>query len=291
MQSSLKDRLREGLRRTREGLFSYATRVSDLEALEESLISADVGIEATSTILHLAKKRGGPIRLALRKEMVALLQSVSLTAKTSFESTPKVIMVVGVNGVGKTTTVAKLAHYSMASGRQALVVAADTFRAAARRQLAIWAEHTGVKFYQGADGADSAAVVHDALQFAIQGKIDEVFIDTAGRMHSKRPLMEELGKIGRVAGRLVTDAPHQKLLVMEATVGTNGVQQARQFHKTLSIDGIILTKLDGTAKGGVIFAIASALGLPVVSVGIGEKKEDLVRFTPEEFVEALLGQP
>ncbi len=287
----LKERLREGLRRTRDRLLSSTAEAPDWEALEESLIVADVGVEATSAILDSARKCGGQIRQALRQEMVALLRSAGSTAEPGPARIPKVVIVVGVNGVGKTTTVAKLAHYSTASGRRALVVAADTFRAAAREQLATWAERAGAELIQGADGADPASVVHDALQSAATAGVEEVFIDTAGRLHTKRPLMEELGKIARVAGRVVADAPHEKLLVMDATVGTNGLSQARQFHEALSLTGIILTKLDGTAKGGVVFAIARELGLPVVFAGLGEKKEDLVSFTPEQFVDALLGQP
>jgi len=197
-------------------------------------------------------------------------------------------MVVGVNGVGKTTTVAKLAGLALGRGASAIVVAADTFRAAAQGQLATWAERVGVEFIGGSTGRDPASIVHDGVQAGLARGIDEIFVDTAGRLHTKQPLLDELTKIGRVASRVVPEAPHETLLVMDATVGSNGLIQARQFSQSLNLTGIILTKMDGTAKGGVVLAIAKELELPVRYVGVGESVDDLLEFSAEEFVDALI---
>lgn len=212
----------------------------------------------------------------------------SLTPEPAKTTTPWVTMIVGINGVGKTTTVAKLAGLSLARGRSALVVAADTFRAAAQEQLRTWAERVGVDVIEGSSGRDPASVVHDGIQAALARGVSDVLVDTAGRLHTKKPLMDELSKIERVASRVIPDAPHDTLLVMDATVGSNGLTQAKQFADALKLTGIILTKMDGTAKGGVVLAIAKELGLPVRYVGVGESMDDLLEFSPEDFVDALL---
>lgn len=289
--SSLGDRLRAGLRRTREKLGASlgASDAPDWEALEESLVLADVGLEATEAILEGMRARSGSTEVRLREELLGILRRVrTAAAPTTPQQSPCVSLVIGVNGVGKTTTVAKLAHQSVASGRKAMVVAADTFRAAAQEQLASWAERIGVDLFEGESGSDPASVVHDGLQAALARKADDVFVDTAGRLHTRRPLMDELGKIERVASRAAPEAFQETLLVMDGTVGSNGLAQARQFAASLSVSGIILTKMDGTAKGGVVIAIARELDLPVRFVGIGESVDDLVAFSPEEFVDALL---
>jgi fused signal recognition particle receptor len=197
-------------------------------------------------------------------------------------------MVVGVNGVGKTTSVAKLARRLGGGGKRVLIVAADTFRAAAQEQLATWAERAGVPLAAGEAGRDPASVVHDGLTQAVAEEFDEAVIDTAGRLHTKRPLMDELAKVGRVASRVVPESPHETLLVLDATVGTNGLVQARQFQSALPVTGIVLTKMDGTARGGIAIAIAKELGLPVRYTGVGEGLDDLVPFSAPEFVDALL---
>jgi len=199
-----------------------------------------------------------------------------------------VTMVVGVNGVGKTTTVARLSRRASVSGRKPLMIAADTFRAAATEQLEKWASRLDVGLVRGREGADPASVVHEGLQAAVADGIDEVIIDTAGRLHTKQPLMDELVKVKRIAGRVVPGAPHETLLVVDATVGSNGLAQARRFGEALGLDGIVLTKLDGTAKGGIVVAVARELGLPVRFVGVGEGEDDLMPFAAAEFVRALV---
>lgn len=286
-ERSLTDRLRDGLRRTREKLrLSERTEAPDWEALEESLVLADVGLGATTAILDGVRAGGGDFREALRSEIRRLLE---VPRPATFEGRPRVRLIVGVNGVGKTTTVAKLAHLASREGRKVLVVAADTFRAAAQEQLAVWAERSGARIVGGEPGQDPASIVHDGLQTASKQDFDEVLVDTAGRLHTKRPLMDELSKVARVAARVVPGAPHETLLVMDATVGTNGLAQARQFQDALPLSGIVLTKMDGTARGGVVLAIARELGLGVRYLGIGEGMEDLVPFEAEAFVEALTG--
>lgn len=207
---------------------------------------------------------------------------------SSLTSSPRVTLVIGVNGVGKTTTVAKLAYLLAEQGKKVVVVAADTFRAAAQEQLAMWTQRAGVDIVSGEPGRDPASVVHDGLGVALAEGVDEVLVDTAGRLHTKRPLMDELGKVERVASRVIPEAPHETLLVMDATVGTNGLSQAREFAEALRVTGIVLTKMDGTAKGGVVLAIALELGLAVRYTGVGEGLEDLIEFSPEAFVDALL---
>ncbi len=282
---SFRDRLRAGLVRTREILSRGVSETPDWDALEESLVLADVGIPATTEILERLRARGSAE--GLRDELLAIVNAPARAAKPA--APPRVTMIVGVNGVGKTTTVAKLAGLVVGSGASAIVVAADTFRAAAQEQLATWAGRVGVDVIGGSSGRDPASIVHDGVQAGLARGIDEVFVDTAGRLHTKQPLMDELAKIERVATRVVPEAPHETLLVMDATVGSNGLMQARQFAQALNLTGIILTKMDGTAKGGVVLAIAKELQLPVRYVGVGEGVDDLLEFDAEEFVDALMG--
>lgn len=277
--------MKAGLRRTREALSFGPLESPDWDALEESLVLADVGIPAASEILERLRSRGSAE--GLRGELLEILTTLP-SGRVEPATPPRVTMVVGINGVGKTTTVAKLAKRTVARGGSALIVAADTFRAAAQEQLRTWGERIGVDVVEGSSGRDPASVVHDGVQAALAQRVDEVIIDTAGRLHTKKPLMDELGKIERVASRVVPDAPHDVLLVMDATVGSNGLSQAKQFADSLGLTGIILTKMDGTAKGGVVLAIAKELGLPVRYVGVGEGLDDLLEFSPEAFVDALI---
>ena len=243
-----------------------------------------MGIRATAEILERLRGRGSAE--GLRDELLAIVNGPLRAAKPA--APPRVTMIVGVNGVGKTTTVGKLAGLVVGRGASAIVVAADTFRAAAQEQLATWAGRVGVDVIGGSAGRDPASVVHDGIQAGLARGIDEVFVDTAGRLHTKKPLMDELTKIERVASRVVPEAPHETLLVMDATVGSNGLVQARQFAQSLKLTGIILAKMDGTAKGGVVLAIAKELELPVRYVGVGESVDDLLEFDAEEFVDALI---
>ncbi|MET0623390.1 MAG: signal recognition particle-docking protein FtsY [Pyrinomonadaceae bacterium] len=271
-----------------------------LDELEEALIAADLGVTTTLEILDkvrrgISRKEIGDIdalKLALKTELLGILQASAAKGVASEESvpesvTPYVIMVVGVNGVGKTTTIGKLAQRIKAEGNDVLICAADTFRAAASDQLAIWAERTGVPLIQQKSGTDPAAVLFDALKAAKARGSDVLIVDTAGRLHNKSNLMAELEKMKRVAGREVEGAPHETLLVVDAVTGQNGLEQARQFLKTAGVTGIVLTKLDGTAKGGIAVAISKELGLPIRYAGIGERVDDLVVFDPEQYVNGL----
>jgi fused signal recognition particle receptor len=271
-----------------------------LDELEEALIAADLGVTTTLEILDkvrrgISRKEIGDIealKLALKTELLDILRESERKGVATEESVdeaivPYVIMVVGVNGVGKTTTIGKLAQRIKAEGNDVLICAADTFRAAASDQLAIWAERTGVPLIQQKSGTDPAAVLFDALKAAKARKSDVLIVDTAGRLHNKSNLMAELEKMKRVAGREVEGAPHETLLVVDAVTGQNGLEQARQFLKTAGVTGIVLTKLDGTAKGGIAVAISKELGLPIRYAGIGERVDDLVVFDPEQYVNGL----
>ena len=294
------ERLKEGLARTRGTLASglglaTAGDEPDWDQLEEALVAADVGVAATVELVEALRSTWGrrpdeDIRAVLRNEILAILRHTSPDGLRTAAVPPNVVLVVGVNGVGKTTTVARLAHRAARAGRKSLIVAADTFRAAALEQLETWANRLGVDLIRGDEGTDPAAVVHEGLQAAVARSVDDVFVDTAGRLHTKKPLMDELAKVKRVAGRLIPEAPHQTLLVMDATVGGNGLVQAQRFSESLGVDGIVLTKLDGTAKGGIVVAVARELGLPVVYAGVGQGEDDLMDFSAEQFVDALVGE-
>jgi fused signal recognition particle receptor len=293
---TLRERLREGLKRTREKLgLGFDGEVADWDALEESLLLADVGLPATREILEALRSRrlqgSTEVQEGLRDALLAIVErpGTSAPAESSAGPRPRVTMIVGVNGVGKTTSVAKLAQRMSSEGKRVLVVAADTFRAAAQEQLETWTGRIGVELVRGEPGRDPASVVHDGLSRASAAALDEVLIDTAGRLHTKQPLMDELAKVGRVAGRIVSGAPHETLLVLDGTVGTNGLSQARRFTEGLPVTGILLTKMDGTARGGVVVAIAKELELPVRYTGVGEGAFDLLPFSASDFVDALLG--
>ena len=273
---------------------------SVLDDLEATLITADLGVRTTQEILGGQKQQiskgklreTAQLRPAVERGILAILEgsgaeSAAPKAKQPPPGMPSVIFVVGVNGVGKTTSIAKLAHYFMQQNRRPLLCAADTFRAAANEKLEIWAGRLGIEMIKQKSGADPAAVLFDALAAARNRHPDVVIVDTAGRLHTKTNLMAELEKMCRIAAREIPNAPHEVLLVIDATTGQNGLQQARQFVDHGGATGIILTKLDGTAKGGVVIAIARELGLPIQFVGVGEKIDDLLPFDPHEFVESL----
>ena len=309
LEQAFAARFRRAIEATRESLSEkidtvfQGRKVIDaelLDELEEALIAADIGVQTTVDILDkvrrgISRKEISDIdalKAALKHELLTILQDSEREGVATEESVPEtvapyVIMVVGVNGVGKTTTIGKLAQRIKAEGNDVLICAADTFRAAATDQLAIWAERTGVPLIQQKQGTDPAAVLFDALKAAKARSSDVLIVDTAGRLHNKANLMAELEKMKRVAGREVAGAPHETLLVLDAVTGQNGLEQARQFLKVAGVTGIVLTKLDGTAKGGIAVAIARELRLPIRYAGIGEKVDDLVVFDPEQYVNGL----
>lgn len=259
-----------------------------IDALEEALISADVGVAATDRIIASVRerqRRGESLRDLVKSEVLSIFANVPSPHANG--GRPHVVLVVGVNGTGKTTTVGKLAHMLKNEGQSPLICAADTFRAAAVEQLTIWASRAGVDIIRAKANADPAAVVFDALASARAKNRDVVLVDTAGRLHTRVNLMQELDKIKRVAQREVPGAPHEVLLVLDATVGQNGLAQARQFTDVAGVTAVVLTKLDGTAKGGIAVAIAQELALPIRYVGIGEAIDDLIPFSPEEYTDAL----
>jgi fused signal recognition particle receptor len=298
------ERMKEAVSRTRENL---AERIEDvvsigkeidrstLDDLEATLIGADLGTATTHEVLEKLRDKAdrkqikdvNELKRLLKEELLAILTSTGAQPVTRVDGTPEVIVVVGVNGTGKTTTIGKLAQVFRAQGKTVLLCAADTFRAAAIEQLEIWGQRTGTEVIKTKAGGDPSAVLFDALQAAAARKTDYVIVDTAGRLHTKQNLMLELEKMRRTAQRIVPGAPHETLLVMDATTGQNGLQQARQFTQSSGVTGIVLTKLDGTAKGGVVVAISRELGLPVRFVGVGEKVGDLLPFDPKEFVDSL----
>ena len=299
-------RLKQGLSKSRENLLQnigtiFQNRRWDdaaLEAMEETLIAADVGVKATDKLMQ-ALRRQNPGAGDASEEMTARLQAAmiemleqpsSATAVGQSSAKPLVIIFLGVNGVGKTTSIGKLAAQYQSAGKKVLLVAADTFRAAAIEQLDIWGQRVGVDVIKHRPGADPSAVVFDGMQAAKSRGIDVLLIDTAGRLHTKVHLIEELKKIRRVIAREQAGAPHETLLVLDATTGQNGLQQARVFKEATEISGIVLTKLDGTAKGGVIIGIQEELGVPVKYVGVGEELEDLQPFEPATFVQALFAK-
>jgi fused signal recognition particle receptor len=293
---------RESLSERIDSVFAGAKRIDAelLDELEEVLIAADIGVPTTLHILETVRRGISrkeiddieKLKASIKSELLSILQASERQGVASENSVPDniapyVMMIVGVNGVGKTTTIGKLAQRIKAEGNDVLICAADTFRAAASDQLAIWAERTGVPLIQQKQGTDPAAVLFDSMKAAKARGSDVLIVDTAGRLHNKSNLMAELEKMKRVAGREVEGAPHETLLVVDAVTGQNGLEQARQFLKVAGVTGIVLTKLDGTAKGGIAVAIAKELGLPIRYAGIGEKVDDLVVFDSEQYVNSL----
>ncbi|MGA7993183.1 MAG: signal recognition particle-docking protein FtsY [Thermoanaerobaculia bacterium] len=264
-----------------------------LEALEEGLLTADVGPATAAELVAAVKEEAGR-RDAGEADVVRRVLKAEITRRLSVPGSPvaagapHVVFLVGVNGTGKTTTTAKLAARAVADGKSVVLAAADTFRAAAVEQLQIWADRLAAPLVKHKSGADPAAVVHDACAAAAARKADLLFVDTAGRLHTKHNLMEELGKMRRVAARVIPGAPHEVLLVLDAVTGMNGISQAREFTKSAGVTGLVLTKMDGTAKGGVILAIVRELGLPVRYVGVGETADDLLDFDADAFASALV---
>jgi fused signal recognition particle receptor len=298
------DRIKQSLTRTKQQFlerFDDAVRQADepqrrtrpvdietIDALEEALISADVGVAATERIVAAVRNRKGSdssLRDLIKREILSILHGADTQPGNGHR--PHVVLIVGVNGTGKTTTVGKLARLIKESGKSPVICAADTFRAAAVEQLEIWAKRAEVDIIRARAGADPAAVVFDAIAAGKARGRDVVLVDTAGRLHTRVNLMTELDKIRRIAAREVEGAPHEVLLVLDATVGQNGLAQAREFMSVAGVNGIVLTKLDGTAKGGIAVAIANDLKLPIRYIGIGEGIEDLVPFSPEQYVDAL----
>ena len=297
------DKIKEGLSRTKQNMTNKLNSAiasftgeneEFFEELEELLIMSDVGAEVSMQAVEELRQevsrrglRGGDeVRGALKEILAGKLQG---GGRLRLETVPSVILVVGVNGVGKTTTIGKLALALKNQGKKVLLAAGDTFRAAAAEQLGIWAQRSGADFVRHEEGSDPAAVVFDAISAAKARGMDVIIVDTAGRLHNKSNLMNELNKISRVIDRELPDADRETLLVLDATTGQNGLAQAEEFRKSAGLTGIVLTKLDGTAKGGIVFAIAQRLGVPVRYVGVGEQADDLIPFDPEEFAQALLG--
>ena len=305
-EPTLLEKLKSGVQKTRDGLVSRIEDVISgrkqidadlLEELEYTLIGADIGVTTTNEILDRIRERvdrklvgdAGELRGLIREYLLEVLQANDRPLAYLAEP-PAVIMVVGVNGAGKTTTIGKLAAHLKAEGHTVLLCAADTFRAAAVEQLEVWGERTGTRVIRQQTGADPSAVMFDALQAAKSAHADYVIVDTAGRLQTKTNLMAELEKMRRTAARVIPDAPHEVLLVLDATTGQNGLEQARKFTETSGVTGIVLTKLDGTAKGGVIVAIARELALPIRFIGVGEKVDDLLPFDPEKFIDSLFAK-
>ena len=302
-EPNLLDRLKTGIQKTRSGLVD---RIEDvlagkkeidadlLEELEYTLITADLGVHTVEDILERIRQRidrkmsgdAAEVRNLIREQLLEVLRA-SETPIRVVSTPPAVVMVVGVNGAGKTTTIGKLAHRFLGEGRKVLLCAADTFRAAAIEQLEVWAQRAGVEMIRQKTGADPSAVVFDSLQAAKARGVDYVIIDTAGRLHTKENLMAELEKMRRTCQRVVPGSPQEVWLVLDATTGQNGLEQARKFTESAGVTGIILAKLDGTAKGGVVVAIARELSLPIRFIGVGEKIGDLLPFEPEKFVASL----
>ncbi len=271
-----------------------------LDNFEELLITSDIGVSTSAELIDYARKKvkrnelddPAALKRFIKEKMGAYIRNASKPAELIMpDKGPFVIMVVGVNGVGKTTTIGKIAHKLMNAGQKVLLVAGDTFRAAAVSQLKIWGERNGVEVVSKAEGADPSSVAFDAMTRAVDGNFDVVLVDTAGRLHTQSNLMEELKKIKRVIGKKLKGAPHEVLLVIDATTGQNGISQAKLFDAAVDITGIALTKLDGTAKGGIVFNISKDMNIPIRFIGIGEKIEDLRDFEPDEFIAALFGEP
>lgn len=300
---SLLDRLKQGIQKTRAGLVDkmedvlHGRKEIDAELLEEleyTLISADIGVRTANDILESIRQRverhlvndPAELRQLIREHLLGVLEACERPLVTPTQP-PTVLMVVGVNGAGKTTTIGKLAQRLKSEGKSVLICAADTFRAAAIEQLEVWGKRTGTDVIRQAQGADPSAVMFDALQAAKARKVDTIIVDTAGRLHTKQNLMAELEKMRRTSARVVPDSPHEVWLVLDAVTGQNGLEQARKFTESAGVTGLVLTKLDGTAKGGIVVAIARELGLPIRYVGVGEQVDDLLPFEPERFIASL----
>lgn len=307
-QAKDQDRLESGLEKTREGIFGKIGRLvkgkrtiddAMLDDIEEALVTSDVGIKTTLDIVERIKKRAArdrylsseELQTLINDEIAQLLEENTSSRPADFDAPlnnqPHVIMVVGVNGVGKTTTIGKLAWRYAHAGRSVLIGAGDTFRAAAIEQLETWAERAGVDIVKQQRGADPAAVAFDTVQSAVRRSAEVAIIDTAGRLHTKTGLMNELSKIRRVMARQVTDAPHEVLLVLDATIGQNAIRQAEEFTRSVDVTGLVVTKLDGSAKGGIIIGISNEFKVPVKYIGVGESLEDLQVFDRQRFVKAL----
>ncbi len=302
-EPNLLDKLKAGIQKTRSGLVERLEDVLEgrkeidselLDELEYALITADLGVHTVQDILERIRQRvdrrqtadAGEIRGLIREQLLEVLRASENPIRV-VNTPPAVVMLVGINGAGKTTTIGKLAHRFLGEGRKVLLCAADTFRPAAIEQLEVWAERAGVDLIRQKTGADPSAVVFDALQAAKARGVDYVIIDTAGRLHTKENLMAELEKMRRTCQRVTPGSPHEVWLVLDATTGQNGLEQARKFTESAGVTGIVLTKLDGTAKGGVVVAIAGELHLPIRFIGVGEKIDDLLPFEPERFIESL----
>ncbi|HXG91414.1 MAG TPA: signal recognition particle-docking protein FtsY [Blastocatellia bacterium] len=297
---------RESLAEKIESVVSIGRKIDAevLDELEEALISADIGVQTSLEIIEKARQQVArkqlndvdELKRLIKEELKTILEAaernrkrgtVASETEVPLDIKPYVVMIVGVNGVGKTTTIGKLSHRIKSEGNEVLICAADTFRAAANDQLAIWAERSGVPLIQQKPGTDPSAVLFDSINAAKSRDADVLIVDTAGRLHTKANLMQELEKMRRIAGREVEGAPHEVLLVIDAVTGQNGLEQARQFTKAVPVTGLVLTKLDGTAKGGIVIAIAKELGIPIRYVGVGEKMNDLIEFSPEAYINGL----
>jgi fused signal recognition particle receptor len=302
-KTGLLARLKQGIQKTRAGLVERIEETIQgrkeidadlLEELEYALVGADIGIRTTTEILERIRQRvdrklvndAGELRGLIQQQLLEVLEGAERPMARA-ATPPTVIMIVGVNGVGKTTTIGKLANQLRGEGRSVILCAADTFRAAAIEQLEVWGERTGTEVIRQKSGADPSAVLFDALQAGVARQVDFVIVDTAGRLHTKANLMGELEKMRRTAERVVPGSPHEVWLVMDATTGQNGLEQARKFTESSGVTGMILTKLDGTAKGGVVVAIARELSLPIRYIGVGEQATDLLPFEPGRFIESL----
>ena len=298
------ERLKEGLRKTKESIFGQVNSIFKhfakvdeemLEELEEVLIASDLGVNVTETIIETLRDRIKEKRITdpeeARKELIAILEDIiGENEGLRLDTKPSVVFVIGVNGVGKTTSIAKMAHLLKKQGKSVALAAADTFRAAAIDQLEIWADRVGVPLVKHTEGSDPAAVVFDAANYAKSHDIDVLIVDTAGRLHIKKNLMDELAKIGRVLDRELPGCARENLLVLDAVTGQNAINQAKEFTHAADITGIILTKLDGTAKGGVFISVKSELGIPVKFIGVGEQMDDLQPFDRTQFVNALFNE-
>ena len=297
------DKLKSGLSKTKNAIFGQIDNVLKafvkvdeelLEELEELLITSDVGVNATEEIIDRLREQIKDGRLKEKEQVVGALKEILTDmigegGELELSSTPSIILVIGVNGAGKTTSIGKISNRLIKKGKRVVVAAADTFRAAAIDQLSVWCERSGAEIVKQNEGSDPAAVVYDAINYAKKRKADVLIIDTAGRLHNKTNLMNELAKINRVIDKECPEASRENLLVLDATTGQNAILQAKEFRQAASITGLVLNKLDGTAKGGIVISIKNELNIPVKFIGVGEKIDDMQEFNSEEFVEALFG--